>query len=479
MFSKKRNGSAIIIIVFALFAIFSFAALAIDLGIIFNYRYELEKATETAALMAISEYEPYENATNQITYPTTQTIQTKAINYFFAFIHSNSFLTLAPDNQFSGNLSVSPSRAISLSMRGRIKTYFLSALGIKTVLISSSAYALNVPIYLNDSNILKGDNGSYQDTQIRVSSEGGVNTKTIVNKDYTLPYIDNVNKNSSNLKGFRDAFALALGAGGFVTIKLPSIAFDGKGFDFEIIQSGNAKGYYVFGGNDIDPNNPYINANSPGGGIQWVNLSCTGTPIESKIDNTAGHIGSYYPYIGVGPYVNPVPPVIPKFYGSGYFDLGAKCTNFYGTTLYNANVASIKYLKIIDDNTEDGFYIKDQKYAQSLDSIPAFFLGDSSSITPGVNLDSIGIFHHPKLISSTDFTTDSDGDGLINVLESAITTNPNSAQSGTMAKLYGDPTPNFASPLINISGYATSTLRIGYPQYTADENPPKMLINSP
>ena len=62
----NKKGASIIILVFSIFAILGLASFALDLGLILNQRYELQKAVESAALLSASEYEVYESGGNLV-----------------------------------------------------------------------------------------------------------------------------------------------------------------------------------------------------------------------------------------------------------------------------------------------------------------------------------------------------------------------------------------------------------------------------
>lgn len=482
-FRKKRKGVSIIILCYSLIAIFALCTLVIDLGIILNCRYEFQKLIETAALASITDYEAYENPSdNTIKYPTVANISTNAgssvNNNINAFIKSNSFLLMSqnitPTVTFGTTSKSKYSRAIKIDATAVVKTYFLQMFGIKSIKIPASAAAMHIPVYLKSGNILNGVS-TYKDTDIRDPVGGAATTQTINGVSYTLPAVSNVNNNFDNIYGIPDGKALSLGPGGYVTIKLPATLVDGKGFDLQIITAGNIFGYFVFAGNDVDPANPYVDAASPGAGIQWVNISCTGTPVGTT---TNGAVGSYNQWIDLnGNGIVDAGETQAKFYGSGYFDLGATCSSGY-----NVNIKSAKYLKIIDDNVEDGFTLKDPKNESSLETTPSFFSGQNSSIAPGVSIDAIAVEHHSRLISSADFALDTDGDGLLDVFENSFGLNPSGSSDGSATnndalKFWGYITP--ASGGGSISGILidnpTTALRLGYP--TRLDNPPKLYVN--
>lgn len=458
MIKKGRKGVSIIILVFSLFAIVGLSALVLDLGLILNQRYELQKAVESAALLTASEYELLESDRKdpgefrlglpfQINITDASSgvgsVQYKALKDY------NQLLSVGTDSIPAITFN-RDSKAVKIEANATVPTYFMSVLGIREIEIQSKAAAINVPQYLSskfprpNGSIVNGA-GIYRDTEIR-SPVGG---KT---SGFAHPTGDVYNQNSDfdNIYGRPDGKTLSLGPGGHIMIKLPSTIFDGKGVDFAIYERGHAEGYFVYAGIDIDPDDPYIDAANPGSGINWVNISCTGIPLYVKMDDDE-IIGSHRTQVNI----NGVTYTDYKFYGSGYFDLGMKCDNFYDGTVYDGTdpgnsvqIKNIKYLKIIDDNIEDGFFLQprlDFNYHPEPEdytehAIPMVIPGEHSSFTPGADLDAIEILHHSRLISIADFGADADGDGifetadndgdrLINVLEQIYGYDPNNTDT--------------------------------------------------
>jgi len=468
---KKRKGVSLIVLVFAGLAIISLAALVIDLGLVFNCRYEFQKLIETTALASITDYEAYEDTSNVIRYPSAADIATNANssvnNNLKAFKKSNSGLlmvqSITPTVTFGTTTQSRYSRAIMVKATAIVRTYFINLLGINTIKMDASAVAMHLPVYLKNGNILNGI-GTYKDTDLRQPAGGTSTTLAYTGENNVLPAVTNINTNYNNIYGIPDGKVLSLGPGGYITLKLPATLVDGKGFDLQILTRGNASGYFVFAGNDADASDPYTDANHPGGGLQWVNISCTGTPIGT---NTNGRVGSYRQNIGgaIGTQA--------KFYGSGYFDLRASCS-----TGYNANVKSAKYLKIIDDNIEDGFVLKDPENDTNFVAIPSFFPGQNSSHTPGVSIDAIAVEHHSKLITNADFTYDDDGDGLINAFENSLGLVSNGPSEGVPVT-NDDEREFWGYANAGITGIIqdtpTTTLRIDYATHL--DNPPRMYVN--
>ena len=486
--NKKRKGVSVILLMFSLIAIFSLAGLIVDLGILLNTRYEFQKLLETSALAAVADYNAYEGTgadLNKIMYPPVANISTNVNsivnNNLNAFIASNSFLLISknitPEITFGTTIQSRYSRAIKITATADVKTYFLTLIGIRSIKILGSAAAMNVPVYLKNGNILNGTwpgtvPPSYKDTDIRNPAGGASSIKSLNGENYTLPAITNINATFSNIYGFPEGRVLSLGPGGYITIKLPATLVDGRGFDLQIITRGTATGYFVFAGNDTNPANPYVSATSPGGGIAWVNISCTGTPVGNSTNGTVGSYNQTCTALPVGQQVQP------KFYGSGYFDIGASCSSGYA-----GNVHTAKYLKIIDDNLEDGFILNDPEVYANMTAIPSYFAGQNSSYTPGVSIDAIAVEHHPRLISTSDFAKDTDADGLIDVFEQTLGLGPCGPSDGTQ----NCGTPPASDDALEYWGYQNTgrnnivqdnpmtALRIDYP--SRSDNPPKMYVN--
>ena len=449
----KRKGASIIILAFSLIAILGLSSLVVDLGMILNRRYELQKAVESAALISASEYELYESDQDtagdfRLRFPpdakiNNSTTGVAGINYK-KLKDTNQFLQYGTDTV---NISFDKdSRAVKVEATATVHTYIISILGIKKIKIYAKAAAVNVPVYLSrlfpkpNGSILSGENDlavpgpDYKDTEIHdplgSDTTGGAHpTGTAYNR----------NNKFDNIYGPPDSKSLSLGPGGFITIKLPATIYDGKGADFIIYERGNAEGYFVFAGIDVNPANPYIDAANPGGGIKWINVSCTGIPLYAKMDDDET-IGSYRTTVSV----NGSSYTVYKFYGSGLFDLGDRCDSLTDGAIYDPtqvttapSIKNVKYLKIIDDNMEDGFFLQPRlnftnhpnSTTNTEHGIPMIMPGEHSTFTPGADIDAIAILHHSRLISLADYAKDTDGDRLIDVKERMLGLNPNNVDT--------------------------------------------------
>jgi len=472
--NKKRKGVSLIILIFSAMAIIAMLAMVIDLGLVLNCRYELQKVIDTAALAAVADYEAYEDGGNTIRYPTAAQISTNTNslvnNNLNAFIATNSSMYLAnslvTSVYFGSTIQSRYSRAIRIDASVQVRTHLLPLVGINSIKINAKTAAMHLPFYMKNGSVLTGI-GTYRDTDLRAPANGAATNVTINTITNAMPAMTNLNTSLANLYGYPDGNVISLGGGGYITLKPPVTLIDGRGFDLYIYTRGNAYGYFVFAGNDTDPNNPYIDAATPGSGISWANISCTGTPIDTY---TNSRVGSYNQLV--------LGSTQAKFYGSGYFDLRANCS-----TGYNHNVKTAKYIKIIDDNIEDGFIIKDVEQSSSLTPVPSFFPGQHNSMTPGVSIDAIAIEHHPRLINVSEFVTDTDNDGLINIFETTLGLQPcgNSESAGNCTtppasddaiELWGAKNTNRNNIIID---NPTNGLRSNYP--AKSQNPPMFFVN--
>lgn len=401
---NKRKAVSLVVITFSLVTFFIMAGFSIDVGYVFNYQNELQKALESAALVGASALEPKisESSTSSISVstPTSQSVKDIMTTTLKKITTVNPLLSKNASEITNASIEVNQiSKAVRITTSITIKPFFISFVGINKINISGKAAAMAYPGYLS-----------------KLFPETSTGTGSLIYSDIRTPVggNSNVNNNIDNIYGPPDGKGLSLGAGGMIVLRLPLPLVDDSGADLYISELGNAKGYFVLAGIDADPNNPFVSNSQPGSGIYWQNISCTGIstmPTNSQTRAT----GAYITAQNIGPYYISNDS---KFYGSGLFDLSAKCNG----SSYNANITNAQYLMIIDDDMEDGFMADNP-------ADPVLLLGDHSSITPGVTIDAIAILHHSKLISPEDFDKDSDGDGLIDVLEEAIGTDPNSSDT--------------------------------------------------
>lgn len=371
--NKKRASSAIYTIFF--FTIFLiFCALAVDGTIVFANRARLQSATETAALTGASEFV---NSPNNIVNITASA--TDAFNLIKYKGLSNATTTISVDTTKKQVLVVS--RSVS-------QPFFLSFLGVNGINIEARACAVSeelpvTAIYPNinwltsrasyTSDILSKDLNLF-DTAILLPLGGFPSASYQSNVvDWEL-----INKTTVNQP-------LSLGPGGFVTIKLPAPIINKPGPDLFIKEIGNTKnsyegsleGYMVFAGLDVNPAKPYWYYDSPGDGINWVNISCAGKP---------EHEGANFTKVEAVQLANGanVAGDKSKFYGSGSFDLNDACIG---------NISMVKYIRIIDDNSESAFVTND-----GIQYYKAMMLGEASTDTAGADIDYVSVLNHVRLM---------------------------------------------------------------------------------
>jgi len=126
----------------------------------------------------------------------------------------------------------------------------------------------------------------------------------------------------------------------------------------------------VFAGLDENPNSPYVKSGNAGGGIEWRNISCSGT------SNSVALPSATVVTEGVGSQK--------KVYGSGDFDIGAACSG---------SLSIAKYIRIVDDN-EESAYINGVLYN---------ILGEASTATAGADISAVKVLNHVKLMSPSDY----------------------------------------------------------------------------
>lgn len=367
--NKKRASSAIFTIFF--FTIFlMFCALAVDGTIVFANRSRLQSATEAAALAGASEF---------VKLNTVDAVKTAAENSFNLIKYkglSNASITVSVNTD--PNIKQVLVVATSVS-----QPFFLSFLGINGINIEAKACAVSEELHVTAVYPrINWLTAQAQYTSDILSRDLNLNDTAILLPVGDLPsasYQSNIvdwkliNNETTNQP-------LSLGPGGFITIKLPAPIINKPGPDLFIKETGlsstgadgaTLEGYMVFAGLDNNPAKPYWYFDSPGDGISWVNISKTGKPENS----------SFHEYIQTANGANITGDNV-KFYGSGYFDLDGL-----------GNISMVKYIRIVDDNSESAFVTND-----GIQYYKAMLLGESSSATAGADIDYVSVLNHVRLM---------------------------------------------------------------------------------
>lgn len=360
---KKKKASALIYIIFLLTALLAFCAFAVDGTIILMIREKLQSATEATALAAASNF----NCNASV---TQGDIAGKA---------SEVFNILKTDNLQSANMTATvnlSTKEVLITTQMPAQTYFLSFLGVSNVSLNAKARAKseNLPITANYLNVnwLTASAAYFSDI---ISKDLNLNDTAILLPIGNYPsasYDTSTNLVNFNLIDSGDTQPLSLGPGGFITIKLPNPIIDKPGNDLLVTEIGSPEGYMVFAGLDVNPEKPYVQYDKPGDGIKWVNISCSGTPSGTGIGTGIAQGTSFGAQI--------------SFYGSGNFDLGAPC-------LAAKELSMAKYIRIIDDNTEDGY----------LSGAFVKFYGEASTAVAGADIDSVTVLNSVRLLSPSGF----------------------------------------------------------------------------
>jgi hypothetical protein len=394
IFNKREQGLSLVVFALGLAALMGFAALAIDLGISNNIQNELQKAANSAALVGAATMQPDENG--NIDTAKAQQFALFSFNQATAAIPQLGNIVLVhPISGATGSndpsmiQTIQSSRAVRVQARAQVPTIFMAVIGIKSLQINAQAAAVNYPSYPTRNLPAGFPHGGLIDSDIR-DPFGGVNGN--VYKCSGGSPVD-----ASFILGPPDNVPVALGPGGSVTVRMPVPIVNGPGWDLYIRELGDAEGYYVYVGIEDPPKS---------GNIVWNNISCTGQPSDSAVAVSGAQYGAVADENGQF-----------KFYGSGLFNLGFSCSGGgSGGPFYSGNINNATYVKIVDDNVEDGFISQDI-------TKPTYLLGEHSSTSPGADIDAIGGLHHSKLI---DFNAkDTDGDGAVDPVEFLYGTNPN------------------------------------------------------
>lgn len=373
---KQKKASATVYIIFFLIMFLAFAAFAVDGAIVFANRAKLQNLTESTALAAASEF-------NYSSIATPAEIEQNVLDTATA-----TFALLKKDSLQTANANVNVSTAsnkvlVETSMISR--PFFLAFLGVSGINLEAKACAISktLPISANYAGINWVSAGAAYFSDI-LSKDLNLNDTAILmplgefasaSYDLASGYVN------FSLINSEDSNPLSLGPGGFITIKLPAPIVDKTGYDLFIKEIGSLEGYFVFAGIDNNPENPYVRNDNQGDGISWVNISCSGKP---EITDSGNLIGAYTVPTGNATLGNQ-----DKFYGSGYFDIGASCVG---------GISMAKYIRIVDDNNESAFVTTDNNtYYKTM------LYGEASSSTAGADIDAINVLNHVKLITASNF----------------------------------------------------------------------------
>lgn len=369
---RKKNASATIYMIFFLVIFLAFCAFAVDGTIVLTNRAKLQSVTEATAVAAASQFNYSQEATvDQV----KQTVE-NAAKATFALLRIDSLKTATIGVEVNVGL-----HQVRVSTQYMSQPYFLAFLGVTGINLQAKACAVSEirPVTANYSGINWVTANAVYESDI-LSKDKNLNDTAIL-----LPLGNFASSSYDKLTGFTifDALAsgdssksLSLGPGGFITIKLPVPIVDKPGKDLYIVEAGDAaEGYMVFAGIDKDPANPYVQSDKPGGGISWVNISRTGSPIL----DTDNEYSAAYTELGVS--------TQKKFYGSGYFDIGLSSSGGF------PGISVVKYIRIIDDNDEGAF----------VNGYHVNLYGEASTATAGADIDSVTVLNHVRLMAPRDY----------------------------------------------------------------------------
>lgn len=360
---NKKKASSTLYFIFFFIIFLAFCAFAVDGTIVFTNRAKLQSITETTALAAAEEFNYNLNATQS----DIQSRVSQTAKDIFKTLKQGGLQTAKVDDiELNG-------QSIKLTTGMVSQPFFLSFLGVSGINLSAQSIAKSdeMPVFGSNTPTI------HWATKRAVYHADIIANDSAVLKSLSTDASLSYSSGQVNYKFIRSGAPdppLSLGPGGFVTIKLPVPIIDKTGYDLYIDEAGLAKeGYMVFAGLDKDPNNPYIDhTDTTSGGLSWVNISCTG--YSKELTNPVYQASN-----------TNLPGIQTKFYGSGYFDISKSCDG------YTNPVSMVKYIRIVDDNSESAFVQTNGTYYKSM------LYGESSTNTPGADIDAVKVLNYVHL----------------------------------------------------------------------------------
>lgn len=362
----KKKASSTLYFVFFFIIFLAFCAFAVDGAIVLTNRAKLQNITEAAALAAAEEF-------NSDSDPKTVSMAEQAA---VDSVAQGTFGLLQQDSLETAKIvgvNIQPgSMSVTVTTNMISQPFFLAFLGVTGINLDAKAIAKSEPVSIWGTS---GPGVHWATKKATYSADAIVNDSVILQSL-------NTNVNSSIVSGKADwglinsddGKPLSLGPSGFITIKLPVPILDKPGDDLEIDEIGKAlEGYMVFAGLDVNPEKPYLDYTDTGDDIKWVNITCTGRSTVASGPSPAN--GAASTNMGAQD----------KFYGSGYFDIGKNCSG------YNTPVSMIKYIRIIDDNSESAYVNSNGAYHQTM------LYGEASTTTPGADIDAVKVLNYVHL----------------------------------------------------------------------------------
>lgn len=357
--SAKKNASATIYIIFFFVMFLAFSAFAIDGAIVLTNRVKLQNATEAAALAAASEF----NSGSTVSDSATET---------FNILKSDSLSSA----KVTSVTTDTEKDQVLLTTEYISQPIFLSFLGVTGIKLEAKACAVSealpVKVQYSGVNWLTSSLTTEYFSDI-LSKDSSILKPLSANPP--VEYVKSASYDSSDevIYSSIETRGLSLGAGGYVTIKLPNPIIDKPGYDLSIDENGSAiEGYMVFAGLDVDPKKPYEDKDAKGSDIYWVNISSSGTSTNGL---SAANAKRSVSTDGLGNQ--------DVFFGDGKFDIS------------ESGLSMVKYIRIVDDNQEKA-YVKGN---------PALidFYGEASTATAGADVASIRVLNHVRLIPPSQY----------------------------------------------------------------------------
>lgn len=357
-----------------------FTAMAIDGTIILTDRAKLQDITEATALTAASEFNYDTTVPSNRLEAEIENTETTTLNLLKTGRLDTANITRRDTK--------TTNKKLYLEVEAIARPYFLAFFGVNGIRIKAKACAKSAalsvdPDYGQDKINWINKAGTY--TTDIIAADSDIKVPLGMPNEFSKSYILNPDTNSVIINYTlieESGLPMSLGAGGYITIKLPSPIIDKPGYDLSIKEIGDAmEGYMVFAGIDKDTDEPYVHPlnESATGDIKWVNISCAG--VSPKLAPGAAHDQRSTTGMGLQDII----------YGSADFDISNSC-------LGSTSLAMAKYLRIIDDNQEVAFINQNGTYKKVTN-----LYGESSSATPGADIDKITVLNVVSLITFDEY----------------------------------------------------------------------------
>lgn len=393
---KRKKSSTVVYLIFFFAVFLAFCAFAVDGTMVYYSRAKLQAATESAALAGARHL----SRANIRNYSAAPAAARASFRNDVVSTATENFELYLPDNLdeatiTTGNVSID-NKQVRIITSCLCRPFFLTFMGVSGVRVNAVSLAVTegLPVRGNYDHVNWLSSTAAYFSDIIANSQNPVDTRLERPLgEYESPSIMSPD-NDVHFEYLEkdDNRSLSLGPGGSLMVRLPTPLVKGLFFDLFINEAGDAlDGYFVFAGLDVDPSNPYVSNAQPGAGIMWRNISCSGINSDFVMNDVLGAYRTNTDNMGSQV----------KFYGSGIFSLNATC-------LGNPGISMVKYIKIVDDNSETAFVTN--SIGGGIGTFyKAILYGEASTATAGADIDYIELLNHVRLAPVSQWTPDADG----------------------------------------------------------------------